>query len=115
MGLLWKNHIAINIVVSNQNMISALVTLNPSDSPWLLTGVYSPPSPSLRECFWDTLKVVGSSLNGVWLIMGDFNTVLSQEDKLSGRPVASSSSGGLSGLILEFGLIDLGFNGYPFT
>lgn len=50
-----------------------------------------------------------------WLLLGDFNSVVSQTEKKGGRPVASSSSGGLRQFITNNGLIDLGFNGNPFT
>lgn len=47
--------------------------------------------------------------------MGDFNSVVSQTEKKGGRPVGSSSSGGLRQFITNNGLIDLGFNGNSFT
>lgn len=52
---------------------------------------------------------------GPWHIVRDFNTVISQNDKISGKLVASSSTSGLNGLIDDFRLIELGFNGSPFT
>lgn len=48
-------------------------------------------------------------------MIGDFNTVLSQADKVGGKLVASSSSGGLTGIITRYGLINIGFHGCPFT
>lgn len=65
--------------------------------------------------FWNSLDDVGSVFNALWLLVEDFNTVLSQMDKIEGRSVASSSSGRLSGLIASFGLIDIGFNSCPYT
>lgn len=58
---------------------------------------------------------MGSVFNALWLLVEDFNTVLSQMDKIEGRSVASSSSGGLSGLIASFGFIDMGFNSCSYT
>lgn len=50
-----------------------------------------------------------------WLLLGDFTSVISQTKKRGGRSVSSSSSGGLRQFISQCGLVDLGFNGNPFT
>lgn len=47
--------------------------------------------------------------------MGDFNALLSQEDKMGGQVVSSSSTGGFRHFITSFGLIDLGYHGHPYT
>lgn len=47
--------------------------------------------------------------------MGDFNCIVSQADKKGGRPMVSSSSGGMAGLMCEGGLIDLGFVDHQYT
>lgn len=100
--------------MSNSNLINALVFSDKDELPWQFTRVYGPPIPSLRRFFWHALYDVASAFIGPWLLLGDFNTVLVQVDKSKGRPIASSSSGGLNGLITEFGFLDLGFNGCPY-
>lgn len=47
--------------------------------------------------------------------MGDFNVVGSQKEKLGGQPFACSSKSDLSSFINDCGLVDLGFNGNPFS
>lgn len=74
-----------------------------------------PPIPIKRPDFWDTLTTIGSAFTGPWCLLGDFNALLSQADKLGGRPVSSSSSGGFQRFITDFGLIDVGFLGHPYT
>lgn len=113
--LLWKSEIDVRILFSNHNLISALVFYEQQASPWHFIGVYGPPSYSLKWLFWQMLTDVALAFDGPWLVMGDFNTVFSQADKIGGRPIASSSSGGLQKLIADHGLINLGFHGHPFT
>lgn len=52
---------------------------------------------------------------GPWVVIWDINSVISQSDKIGGRSVTSSSSGGLNRIIADHGLIDLGFKGHPYT
>lgn len=49
------------------------------------------------------------------MIIGDFNVVLTKEDKIGGQLVASPSNGDLRKIINEYGLIDVGFEGFQFT
>lgn len=49
------------------------------------------------------------------MVMGDFNAVLSSVDKIGGKAVASSSRGGFRKVVNDNSLIDLGFDGHPFT
>lgn len=59
------------------------------------------------------VKVIGESFDGPWMVIGDFNSVLTSEDKVGGQPVASSSNRGLSRVINHNGL--MGFEGFAFT
>lgn len=58
---------------------------------------------------------VATGYDGPLLLIGDFHSVISQSDKIGGRPVASSSPGGMHRLLTDHGLIDLGFHGHPYT
>lgn len=80
-----------------------------------MTPVYSPPVPSLGPTFWEDLNRVSDSFVWPWFIACDFNIVLSQKDKLEGKPVSSLSIVGFRGRVDSNDLVDLGFNGYAFT
>lgn len=54
-------------------------------------------------------------MQGPWLAIGDFNSVLSSVDKLGGKVVASSRNGGLRRIMEDHGLIDLRFEGHAYT
>lgn len=113
--LVWRNSINIHVIVSNDNYINSLVFDNSSDDPWQMTNVYGPPLPHYRYQFWEDLDRIRNSFDGAWMVIGDFNAVLSSEDKVGGKLVASSSYGGFKKMINDNGLIDLGFEGYAFT
>lgn len=50
-ALLWKDTLDVRILVSNSNLINALVFSDPVDTPWQITWVYGPPIPSQRNSY----------------------------------------------------------------
>ena len=113
--LAWKFQTDINIICSNSNMINCVVLSSPPSTPWLLIAAYGPMMSSHKHVFWQDLRSIGASFNGAWMVFGDFNSIISQEDKRGGRVFASSSSGGFKDFVDSMGLLDLGFVGHPFT
>jgi hypothetical protein len=49
------------------------------------------------------------------MLLGDFNVILSQDDKSGGRPFASSSTDLFYNFVHDNALVDLGYSGNPFT
>lgn len=105
----------VRILLSNSNVISVLIFSHPSNHTWHFSDIYGPTASSLKRQFWTDLRNIAAAFDGPWVILGDFNTVLAQSDKQGGRPMTSSSRGGLQGVIYDTGLIDFWFNGNPFT
>ena len=81
---------------------------------WAFTGVYGPVKRSKRELFWEELGALKGLWEGPWCIGGDFNMVLSPNDRNSiGRlshPVRHFNE-----VLNELGLRDLPLQGGPFT
>lgn len=77
--------------------------------------VYGPSIYHEKCQFWNSLADLAETLTESWLFVGDFNSVSSQHEKRGGKPFASSSKFGLLHFSNAAGLIDLGFNGNPFT
>jgi len=65
--------------------------------------------------FWTTLVVFGDNCDFPWLCIGDFNAITAQHDKLGGRPFPMFSRNTFSSFMNQFGMIDLGFSGNPYT
>lgn len=77
--------------------------------------MYGPPIPTLRADFWESLTTIGIAFFRPWCLIGDFNALLNQEDKLGGRSVTSSSNSSFQKFINDLGLIDVGFLDHPYT
>lgn len=113
--LMWKDILSIDVVVKSKLFFNVMVTEGDYPIPWMMTMVYGPPIISLRPQFLDSLSAIGSSFTGDWLVLGDFNMVLTSADKMGGDPIASSSRNGFRRLLDDHSLIDLGFDGFAFT
>ncbi|KAL1067721.1 hypothetical protein V6Z11_D12G149600, partial [Gossypium hirsutum] len=110
----WKEFIQIRIVRNHPQFILLRVnSFNPNNS-FFISFVYGSPDRSKRKLLWDDLKSTNPNLSFPWLIMGDFNTILSSSDKKS--HVSAGKRCDFFGNFVEFcELQDLGFNGPAFT
>jgi hypothetical protein len=58
---------------------------------------------------------VGLGYHGPWMCIDDFNMIVSQSEKLGGRPYACFSNDAFHDFLDSFGMIDLGLSSNPFT
>ncbi|KAL3634942.1 hypothetical protein CASFOL_021996 [Castilleja foliolosa] len=112
--LAWKDDIILSANVLQQSHIHCTIT-HPSKKIWKFTAAYVPCNHMKKALFWDSMSNLNNQDDLPWLIMGDMNAIVSQEEKIGGLPFSSSSSHHLSNDLNNLGLIDLGFVGYPFT
>jgi hypothetical protein len=91
--LAWKNGVDVEPVRLDRNCIACLVYSDPTHCPWLFSGIYAPPNSQSRDIFWFELSAMGNSFGGAWLLLGDFNSILSAAEKSGGREFGTSSHG----------------------
>lgn len=114
--LLWRNsEFDADYVYSNPQLLHCLVTKRKTRESVLVTGVYGETNPSGRMALWDSLKTISGSINGPWLVMGDFNIYLSPEEKSRGATPSTQSMGALKDCIIDANLFDLDCVGDRFT
>ena len=80
---------------------------------FVATFVYGYNTVIARRALWDDLQKWSS--NSPWIILGDFNSLLSQEDKHNGEPVSSYEVSDFRTCCSMLGLSDLNFTGCKFT
>jgi hypothetical protein len=116
-GLLLAWRTDVNIVCFHVSC-NIICVWHYSDDPCikcLLTFVYGPPYKNLCANFWDAMDGFRASYNDPWVCIGDFNAIISPNDKLGGRPFDSYSSNPFIDFMDGYGMIDLGFCGNPYT
>ena len=73
------------ILASIEQEIPAAIKVHSSNLSWLITVIYASLRYRERHILWDNLNQVATLHNLPWLVLGDFNEIISSEDKLGGR------------------------------
>ncbi|KAL0013396.1 hypothetical protein SO802_000465 [Lithocarpus litseifolius] len=68
-----------------------------------------------RQVLWENLSKAADLHNKPWIIAGDFNEPLADEDKFGGRPVSINRSLLFKDCLDKCNMVDMGFNGPKFT
>lgn len=111
--LLWNNtKFSVDLVDAAFQAIYLKISI-PGVSPWILTVLYASPNVSLRNNLWGYLDNLFSRHNLPWILIGDYNELISTADKSTGS--LSGRFGGLKRWVDRNALIDLGFKGSCFT
>lgn len=112
---LWKqSSLSVDVVSSSCYCIHLKIGPH-SASPWYMSVVYASPQAGMREAVWEELTTFAASISLPWCVGGDFNSVLFAHEKEGGAPFNYNQSIPFSSCINSCNLLDLGFNGPPFT
>jgi hypothetical protein len=114
LALLWRNNINCQIINYSQNFINAEVNTEGA-TPWRFTGFYGYPEQDRRRDSWDLLRSLAHDTSLPWCVMGDFNDMLSAEDKRGGSVRPNWMIRGFRQAVQDSMLIDLPMEGHPFT
>ncbi|XP_026435839.1 uncharacterized protein LOC113333629 [Papaver somniferum] len=89
----------------------------PTSGPsWLFTGYYASPYETKNKIeSWNKLESTSTKNSLPWLVIGDFNSILHDNEKYSTQPLDSAEANIFSNKILDLDLNDLGTVGCPFT
>ena len=114
--LLWNEgpSFSVKIITYSEHSIHALVKVPSSSLSFLLTVVYAPPQFIKRKPFWDYLQNLAMNISLPWILIGDFNDMIFEEEKLGGLPVNRTRIVAFRNCLDKCGLIDLGFHGPRF-
>lgn len=113
--LLWKsNSMSFSVLSQMEQCIIGLLT-NSNGASWGIATVYGHKDPYQRRLLWNLIEVHITAATP-WVVGGDFNCILSQDEKKGGKPF-SNSRGALE--FYEFmhsnDLHDLNCSGPKFT
>ncbi|KAA3481478.1 Retrovirus-related Pol polyprotein LINE-1 [Gossypium australe] len=110
----WKDLIQIKIIKNHPQFIFLSVDNYIPNKSLLILFVYGSPDRSKRKLLWEGLHSVAHKNVNPWLIMGDFNAILSPADKKSPTSIGKRCDF-FGNFVDSCDLQDLGFNGPPFT
>ncbi|XP_060968332.1 uncharacterized protein LOC133035908 [Cannabis sativa] len=83
--------------------------------PWTLFCIYGTPYGREKGAFWRWLTYIVCNCDTRWMVWGDLNVILNDEEKKGGREFHNREGAHLQNFLLETRGVDLGFSGPKFT
>lgn len=77
-----------DVHVAMEQEIHVLIRVRSQTFNWIINAIYASPRFAKRCVLWDNLKMLASLHNLSRAVMGDFNEVVSEEEKSGGNPVS---------------------------
>ena len=115
LALLWSVDTNLEIKSFSNHHIDAIITESGNGLSWRFTGFYGYPETHLREDSWKLLYFLCNQFNLPWFCCGDFNEILSMNEKTGGTQRSQSQMDSFRNVVNFCGFKDLGFCGPEFT
>ena len=80
-----------------------------------ITVIYRYNTSEMRRSLWNELKMLTHSVSEPWIIIGDFNAVLSPKDRLDGVPVTLNEIKDFEECVKDMGITELHWKGNYYT
>ncbi|MCH83137.1 endonuclease/exonuclease/phosphatase family protein, partial [Trifolium medium] len=110
----WNNHMDLTLSSYSLNHVDIEVADSVKGN-WRLTGFYGYPERSRRRDSWNFLCQLSHRSDLPWCIIGDFNDILSSDEKKGRADRENCLITGFREAVLDAGLFHLFMHGYQFT
>ncbi|KAK4395942.1 hypothetical protein Sango_1748500 [Sesamum angolense] len=102
------------VLVDHEQLLHVRLESNKWPKPLFVTAVYAKCDTVERRELWDALRAasVGAS---PWIVGGDFNTVLSPDERSGGAAPSGIAMSDFHDAIADCALVDAGYVGSPYT
>ncbi|CAM8895955.1 unnamed protein product [Rhodiola kirilowii] len=112
LALFWDDSLCLEILNYSVSHIDAVIR---DQGLWRLTLFYGNPAVNRRCESWNLLRQLRSLNDIQWIVLGDFNEVLSLKEVRGGRMRHNWQMENFRKAMDDCFLSDLGFTGYPYT
>lgn len=113
LAVLWRKEILFTLQSFSKHHIDG--TIEDERGRWWWTGFYGHPETSKRKETWALLRQLHSKYQLPWILSGDFNEILWQNEKQGMNARAYWQIQNFWDVIANCGFEDLGFEGFEFT
>jgi hypothetical protein len=114
--ILWKAAaVELELLTSTEQEIHVSAQVKDSNSLWLLSAIYASPRRSERKVLWKNLMVISGLHNLPWVMVGDFNDIISGDEKWGGNSPVASRIAEYNNCMNTCSMLDLGFSGPKYT
>ncbi|KAK4733974.1 hypothetical protein R3W88_008235 [Solanum pinnatisectum] len=108
-GIQWE------ILMDREQKITLKLCHQNFGKDFIATFVYAKCDERKRQELWDNLYFLASNMESPWMVGGDFNVIVSEDEKLGGLPVITEECEDFAFCINSCGLCDVGFRGNPYA
>jgi hypothetical protein len=110
LAMFWKEEVEVELLSLSSNHIDVLIAIENGDEKWRLTGVYGFPKSQMKHKTCELIDQLSLAASiDKWLLMGDFNLILSQDEKEGGNFESSNMISMFRDTLQNHNLSDLGF------
>ncbi|KAG7588150.1 Reverse transcriptase zinc-binding domain [Arabidopsis suecica] len=113
LALLWKSSVQLDILFEDKNLIDVQVQFGSSN--FFLSCVYGDPDCSLRSVVWERLSRLGVGRRDRWCMVGDFNALLNNGEKIGGPRRSDSFFKPFSEMLDVCDMVEMPSSGNMFT
>ncbi|CAL9225059.1 unnamed protein product [Arabidopsis halleri] len=107
--LFWKDDVVVEVLSSSQNFIDTKIKFQNISS--FLTFVYGAPNVEDRQKIWNEISSLGDSRDEAWLLMGDFNEIMDNSEKVGGPTRAEGTFIPFRSFVSQNGLWEVNHSG----
>ena len=114
--MIWDdNWYEVKKITSSAQMLHCQVNERSKGYQFILTVVYGLSTPEQRKSLWKEMETLAKGISQPWLLVGDFNVILSAKDRLAGLPVAINEIKDFGECVRDMGVNALQWAGNYYT
>ncbi|XP_060182797.1 uncharacterized protein LOC132612707 [Lycium barbarum] len=117
-GKIWffvNDNVDVQVVSDTEHEITLKLFLQEHNRHMISTLVYAKCDDLERLQLWDSIYHLSTSIDIPWMVGGDFNVVLNEEEKIGGTPIVPQDYEDFAFRINSCELEETSFKGSPFT
>ena len=113
LAVFWKSDIKLDFKYADKNLIDMQVQYG--EVRFFLSCIYGEPSSERKEIVWERLARIGVSRKEKWCLIGDFNEILNNDEKIGGPLRSEESFKPFGDMLSACGMEELESSGIRFT
>ncbi|XP_030942467.1 uncharacterized protein LOC115967498 [Quercus lobata] len=114
--MLWRSDLVhVDVLAATEQEIHAMIQVRSQSFTWLISAIYASPRFEERCMLWNNLRMLANMHDLPWALMGDFNEVLSANEKYGGNPICQRRVRAIRECMNDCSMMDLGFTGPKYT
>ncbi|KAL0292648.1 UNVERIFIED_CONTAM: hypothetical protein Scaly_2580500 [Sesamum calycinum] len=110
----WGPDVRCQVLVEHEQLLHVWLESNKWPKPLFVMAVYAKCDTVERRALWDALRAISVGASP-WIVGGDFNTVLSPDERSGGSAPSGIAMSDFHDAIADCALIDAGYVGSPYT